>query len=200
MDNAHFDALVKKLASSTSRRSGVRAMLGIAATGAFVADADAHRGANRRHEKLACRNDQSECTADEQCCSGICKLKPGSGTDFRCVGKRKKKDKKKDRDGGDGETCVPEDGACYAGGPACCDSNTCWFNLLESSAACGICGDPGVACNAADDCCSGACQVNGNFPGAICCLTLGQPCETTFQCCNSYNGPVFCNYGTCFMS
>ncbi len=107
VDNAQFDALVKKLASSTSRRSGIRAMLGIAATGAFVADADAHRGANRRHEKLACRGTGSDCTTGDECCSGRCiakSIKQGGG--FRCGRPHRKHKDNGGKSGGGFDPCA----------------------------------------------------------------------------------------------
>ena len=96
MDTSTFDQITRRLALATTRRRSIASLVAGALGLAGISAADAARGAGRRHERLACRNDQSECTANEQCCSGICKLKPGSGTEYRCVGDEKKNEKKDD--------------------------------------------------------------------------------------------------------
>ena len=167
MESKRFDHLVRHLSTSTSRRVGIRALLGIAAAGAFAADTDAHRGGARRHEKLACRNDQSECTANEQCCSGICKAKPGSGTEFRCVGKHKKKDKNDHvrGNGGDpGPTCSTEHGFCVLNG-GCCSTLLCSSAEEGGEGMCEFCiSDGNYGCETSENCCS-----NFSNPGSFVC-------------------------------
>ena len=172
MESTKFDQLVRRLSTSTSRRAGIRVLLGIAAVGTFATETDASRGGARRHEKLACRNDQAECTADEQCCSGICKAKPGSGTEFRCVGKHKKKDKN-DHGRGNGNdpgpTCSSEHGSCVLNG-GCCST---------------------LLCNAAEDGGEGMCEF---------CISDGNyGCETDISCCGNVINPgsFVCENGRC---
>jgi len=88
MDGSSFDTITRRLAVTTSRRGGIVGIVAGALGIAGISTAEARRGAGQRHEKLACRNDQSECTTNDQCCSGICRLKPGSGTEYRCVGRK----------------------------------------------------------------------------------------------------------------
>ncbi len=149
MDGSSFDRITRRLAVATSRRGGVAALVAGALGIAGISAAEASRGAGRRHEKLACRNDQSECTAHEQCCSGICKLKPGSGTEYRCVGKKKKKDKdKKDEDkdtGGDGTCGISQDRCTQAS--ECCGDLLCDLNSLR------CCVQVNNTCEVNADCC-----------------------------------------------
>ena len=172
MDGSSFDLITRRLAVITTRRGGVAALLAGAHGIARVSTAEARRGAGQRHEKLACRNDQSECTANEQCCSGICKAKPGSGTEFRCVGKHKKKDKN-DHGRGNGNdpgpTCSSEHGSCVLNG-GCCST---------------------LLCNAAEDGGEGMCEF---------CISDGNyGCETDISCCGNVINPgsFVCENGRC---
>lgn len=170
MESNRFDRLTRSLAASTSRRAGIRALLGIAAVGAVAADTEANRGAGQRHEKLACRNDQSECTANEQCCSGICKGKPGSGTEFRCVGKHKKKDKKDHDKGGNTPepTCSTEHGPCIGSGENCCDGLLCSMQDPKMEGMCEFCISTGnYGCVDLGNCCG-----NYSSPGSVVCINL----------------------------
>jgi len=104
MDQSRFDRLARILGSAATRRAAVRGVLaGMTGIGVLgVADARP----SRRHEKLACRNANAECTSGEQCCSGSCVPRFG-GTGFRCArahgGKKKNK---KSGGGGGGDTPV----------------------------------------------------------------------------------------------
>lgn len=102
MDTSLFDRITRRLALTTTRRSGIATLLAGALSVAGRSTTNASRGAKRRSENLACRSEQSECTDNEQCCSGICKLKTGSGTEYRCVTKQKKHhERDRDRDEND---------------------------------------------------------------------------------------------------
>lgn len=167
MDGSSFDLITRRLAVITTRRGGVAALLAGSLGIARISTADAHRGAGQRHEKLACRNDQSECTANDQCCSGICKAKPGSGTEFRCVGKRKKQDKN-DHDrgnGGDpGPTCSTEHGFCVLNG-GCCSTLLCSSAEEGGEGMCEFCiSDGNYGCETSENCCS-----NFSNPGSFVC-------------------------------
>lgn len=100
MDQPRFDRLARILGSAATRRAAVRGVLaGMTGIGVLgVAEA----GPSRRHEKLACRNANAECTSGEQCCSGSCVPRFG-GTGFRCARAHggKKKNKKSGGSGGD---------------------------------------------------------------------------------------------------
>ena len=116
MDLERFDAATRRLHRMMTRRSGVVALvagaLGLAAT-------DAAAGPSRRHEKLACRNANSECTSNDQCCSQRCVPKPEGGTGYRCA---KRHARKKNRDDRDGNNPAPE--ICLPPGSQCWDANT----------------------------------------------------------------------------
>jgi len=114
MESSSFDRLAKRVRGLTTRRAitgaaaAALSSLLLLRTTTIEQHAIAKRGAGRRQEKLACRNDQSQCTTNDECCSGICKAKPGSGTEFRCVGNHKKKEKKKKDSGGIAPTPTPQ--------------------------------------------------------------------------------------------
>ena len=116
MDQHAFDRLTKLLDGGQTRRAGIRALLVGFATG-FGMRSSALANPGRRHEKLACRNANSECTSDDQCCSGSCVPKPEGGTGFRCA-KRHKKSKQGDSAGSViplGAKCVQGVDTCEAG-------------------------------------------------------------------------------------
>ena len=119
MDQLRFDTLTRTLGKRTNRRSGVfgaiGAMLGVAA----APETDAARKATRRHEKLACRNANSQCLSDDECCSGSCVPKFG-GTSFRCAKRHAKKDH--DRRKADPVTCT----VC---------ANGCVYSTIEDAVA-----------------------------------------------------------------
>ncbi len=90
MDQQRFDRLARLLGQSTSRRAGVLGAFGTVAGLAAASSAEASRKATRRHEKLACRNANSQCISDDDCCSNRCVPKFG-GTEFRCAKRHAKK-------------------------------------------------------------------------------------------------------------
>ena len=94
MDQDRFDRLARVLGKPASRRASVLGAIGTALGLVAAPAADAARKATRRHEKLACRNANSQCISDDECCSGSCVPKFG-GTEFRCAKRHAKKDKKK---------------------------------------------------------------------------------------------------------
>ena len=98
MDQDRFDRISQVLGTATSRRAGIFGAIGTALGLVAAPAADAARKATRRHEKLACRNANSQCISDDECCSGSCVPKFG-GTEFRCAKRHAKKDKKKDKGG-----------------------------------------------------------------------------------------------------
>ena len=98
MDQDRFDRLSRMLGQRASRRAGVLGAISTALGLVAAPAADAARKATRRHEKLACRNANSQCISDDECCSGSCVPKFG-GTEFRCAKRHAKKDKKKDKGG-----------------------------------------------------------------------------------------------------
>ena len=202
MDGSSFDRSTRRLSVTTSRRAGIASLLAGALGIAGVSAADAARGAGRRHEKLACRNDQSECTANEQCCSGICKPKPGSGTDFRCVGKHKKKDKKKNEK--DGAVCVEFGEPCIDSPDGCCpDFNgqnyqTCHINPVDETSHCGFCAEWGEICDPEAPVCCGSVQYNQcnyyqNVEEYLCCSGQGGGCYDDSSCCAG----LACSANTC---
>ena len=118
MDQNTFDRLAKLLGRGQTRRAGIRALVaGLAAGIGFGSAAMANPG--RRHEKLACRNANSECTSNDQCCSQRCVPKPEGGTGYRCA---KRHARKKNRDDRDGNNPAPE--ICLPPGSQCWDANT----------------------------------------------------------------------------
>ena len=163
MDGSSFDRITRRLAVSSSRRGGIATIIAGALGITGVSAVEARRGAGRRHEKLACRNDQTECTTNEQCCSGICRLKPGSGTEYRCVGKRKKREKKdKDNGGNPGPTCLAPSEVC-TDTSECCDTVNGF--CVPSNAESHCCVFDGQPCEADEDCCgfwgnNGGCATN----------------------------------------
>jgi len=98
VDRDRFDRIARVLGKPASRRASVLGAIGTALGLVAAPAADAARKATRRHEKLACRNANSQCISDDECCSGSCVPKFG-GTEFRCAKRHAKKDKKK-KDGG----------------------------------------------------------------------------------------------------
>ena len=72
MDQDRFDRISQVLGTATSRRAGIFGAIGTALGLVAAPAADAARKATRRHEKLACRNANSQCISDDECCSGSC--------------------------------------------------------------------------------------------------------------------------------
>ena len=202
MDGSSFDRLTRRLSVTSSRRAGIASLLAGALGIAGVSAADAARGAGRRHEKLACRNDQSECTASEQCCSGICRVKPGSGTGYRCVGNHKKKAKKDHKkDGGAATTChgLDEPGCWPYGqvGGDCCADLYCEGHPTLNDTVCVECIDLGFFWSPLAPCCAGTVQGISNLVD-VCCVASGQACSADSDCCGYNGSPGYtCQSGTC---
>ena len=200
MDGSSFDRLTRRLSVTSSRRAGIASLLAGALGIAGVSAADAARGAGRRHEKLACRNDQSECTASEQCCSGICRVKPGSGTGYRCVGNHKKKAKQDKKKDGGGEVCSSlGDTGCMPPNSFCCDGSYCETHptLPLSDNKCVECIELGWAWSPLAPCCAGTVQGISNLVD-VCCVASGQPCSANGDCCGFNGTPAAeCVNGTC---
>ena len=153
MDQSQFDRIARLLGAGASRRAGLRAAVGtLLGLGVAGESALAARKANRRHEKLACRNANSQCVSDDECCSGKCVEKFG-GIGFRCAKTHgKKKDKKK---GGADLVGVPTGEPCNGKTDYCIDSEASCvayesgdpagtYCLLPNGAACGA--DQDYAC------------------------------------------------------
>ena len=201
MDGSSFDRLTRRLSVTSSRRAGIASLIAGALGIAGVSAADAARGAGRRHEKLACRNDQSECTASEQCCSGFCRAKPGSGTGYRCVGNHKKKAKKDNKKDGGAETCTAlGDSGCTDFGPiesnGCCDGVACEQHP-DLRTKCVECIELGWFVSLQAPCCPGTVQGISNLID-VCCVAPGESCSASSDCCG-YNGTpaALCVSGTC---
>lgn len=111
MDQQAFDRLTKLLDRGQTRRAGIRALVVGLATG-FGMRSSTLANPKRRHEKLACRNANSECTSNDQCCSGSCVPKTEGGTGFRCA-KRHKKEKQQNG------SLVPLGARCVQGVDTC---------------------------------------------------------------------------------
>ena len=124
MDQMQFDSLARRLGKRTNRRAGVLGAIGAMLGLAIAPDAYAARKATRRHEKLACRNANSQCISDAECCSNRCVPKFG-GTEFRCAKRHANTKKKKGGKGGD------------APAPLVCDvcASGCPYQTIEAAVA-----------------------------------------------------------------
>jgi len=159
MDPSQFDRVARLLGAGASRRAGLRAAVGtLLGLGVAGESALAARKANRRHEKLACRNANSQCVSDDECCSGKCIEKFG-GIGFRCAKTHgKKKDGKKGGGGDGGLTPIPTGQACVVDVDVCADSEaSCeeYDSMDPSGTYCVL--PTGAACSADDQCFSQSC-------------------------------------------
>ena len=126
MDSRIFDNATKVLGSAITRRTGIlAAVVGLVTASGTALEGDAARKATRRHEKLACRNANSQCLSDDECCSGRCVPKFG-GTEFRCAKGRSRK-----KDGGKKGGSDPS-GNLIPNGEPCTSADTC----EDSNASC----------------------------------------------------------------
>ena len=154
MDSKIFDNATKVLGSAITRRTGIlAAVVGLVTASGTALEGDAARKATRRHEKLACRNANSECLSNEECCSGVCKPKFG-GTGFRCA---KGRGGKKSKDNGKGKN-NPVLQPIPTGEP-CTDRDTCL--------------DPAASCTTYDD---------DTPAGTYCILPASAMCIATNEC------------------
>ena len=159
MDQSQFDHITRGLAAGVTRRGGIRALLGgLLGVGVAAEGVDAARKATRRHEKLACRNANSQCVSDDECCSGKCVEKFG-GIGFRCAKTHGKKKGGKKGGGGDGGlTPIPTGQACVVDVDVCADSAASCeeYDSMDPSGT--FCVLPtGAACSADDQCFSQSC-------------------------------------------
>ena len=157
MDPRTFDRLARLIAAPASRRRTLLALAGILPAAA-VADTDAARKATRRHEKLACRNANSQCVSNDECCSNRCVPKFG-GTEFRCAkGRSRKKSDGNKQDNTPstpliptGEPCVPTD--------RCLDPDARCTTFNDDNPAGTYCLIPdGGTCTVGDFCTSHGCS------------------------------------------
>ena len=158
LEDRRFDLLTKELGKEISRRKGMRAIIG-AALGIAGFDARetlAAKKATRRHEKPACRNANSQCASDDECCSGRCVEKFG-GTGFRCAKNHGKKKGGK-KNGGGGLTPIPTGMACDVEVDVCADAAaTCEEYDSEDPSGTYCVLPTGAACSADDQCFSQSC-------------------------------------------
>ena len=118
MDGSSFDRITRRLAVTTSRRSGVAAIVAGALGIAGISAAEAVVPV-----PPVCRSTGSECTDGAQCCSGRCiakRLKNGGGS--RCARKtsNRKKKKESEHDG----ACIELEAPCV-NDDECCDGLVC---------------------------------------------------------------------------
>ncbi len=186
MDGSRFDHLTRSLAAGTSRRTVLKALLGLggaATMGGVVAEGPVE--AARRptptpipHKcpgvqtwngtKCVCPPNLSQCvpSVGPACCNDQL-VKPGAPDYSECC---------------DNACCH---GTCY-GEELCCPTGNTVCNGRD-------CCDVGQACCSVDDCCSGACYAGNQFccaagTGEIC----GDDCcdTATERCCEREGGPV----------
>ena len=193
MDGSRFDHLTRSLASGTSRRKVLKALLGLggaAAVGSAATGgpADAARRPSPTptpHKcpgvqtwngtKCACPPNLSQCVpgVGPACCNDQL-AQPGSPDYSECC---------------DNACCH---GTCYGEELCCPTGNT----VCNARACC----DAGQACCSVDDCCSGACYAGNQFccaagTGEIC----GDDCcdTATERCCERPGGPVCIPLDSC---
>ena len=143
MEMHRFDCLAKALATSTTRRTTIRALLGLAG-GAFAAGsrprgADADRCADAEYGQRCRSND--DCCSDN-CVGGSCACRPlHTRCSHRCVNLRSDET----NCGACGVTCDPfvscRDGACACSpfGRACqADASCCSKQCIAGQCACGV--------------------------------------------------------------
>jgi len=190
VDQSQFDRIARLLGAGTSRRSGVRAFVGTLLGASVAAEgADATREANRRHEKMACRNANSQCVSDDECCSGTCVEKFG-GIGFRCAKTHGKK-KNKRRGGADlvgvptGEPCNGKTDYCIDSEASCVDYDSGdpagTYCLLPAGASCGA--DQGYTC-ASQVCPAGTCVAG--VPTGDQCTAQESFCVNPAATCQQY--------------
>jgi hypothetical protein len=201
MDDRRFDAVVRALDGSLSRRRGIAAAFGALVAGsAATAEARNQRGRGKGGPKPegpcgdGSRKDNL-CESDGDCCTGICKTgirnKDGQGR-CRCVKKGKACSEDKNCCGG--RTCV--DGVCGASTPppvcnattcpdGCCALGLCVPYIGQTSAGCGTGGAECAACPSSTDACiNGACVSS--------CKVGGEACVNPNECCSQpYNLTCF---------
>ena len=165
MDQHQFDRIARLFGSGTSRRAGLRAAVGAiiglgAAKGLDPLAADAAKQPQRRHEKLPCRNQHSECIQNDQCCSNNC-VPTFGGTGFRCaapLGGGGNGKKGKNRNNGGNGYVRPQGWPCSKGQR--CERGSCRALDPVSGAPVGIfcAADNGESCSSDYGCVSFYCD------------------------------------------
>ena len=150
MNSKHFDLLAKRMVKSSSRRSFLRALTGVALGAAVVPRATS--------AGEICLAPGRYCNADSECCHQRCR----NGA-CRCpVGQQKC-----------GSTCAPADRdcGCLAAGQRRCNGSC--INKLTDRQNCGTCGNvcrPGKICSLGKCCpkgtinCNGVCKLKSACP------------------------------------
>ncbi|MGI9252221.1 MAG: hypothetical protein ACR2J8_00610, partial [Thermomicrobiales bacterium] len=171
-----FDRIATLLGSASSRRVGLRAVIG-AAIGAIPAAAAA-----KPHSQGPCGDTSREdnlCTKNSDCCTEICKPNLKNLDKMgRCRCRRQ------------GEACSKDINCCSRGGQN--------VGCIQ-----GICGNRctrlGKACTPETPCCAGSCasptsERNRGFTSGTCCLAEGEStCAKDRDCC----GGLICVAGVC---
>jgi len=163
MDENRFDALVRSLATTASRRRVLRRGA-LGALGAAVAGF-----ATRDTASAACRGGGQPCRRDRQCCSGTCRR------NRTCTA------------AGVGKPCDPgQPSDCRSGQCGCTARNTAGqlVNCTCRRATCSPQGaDPG--CGETADCCDGFCLRSRGFcfPPQQQCIPEGASCEEAPTLC-----------------
>lgn len=226
MDGNRFDDLARRAAASGSRRSFLRAALGLMLGGAVAAGAEGAEAAGRGrvNGSICTRGGDCQsryCTPDRVCacpagreeCNGACfsACHGGLGRDENCTcacppGKEmcghRCVDVQNDSEncGGCHQRCVTgacHDGqCCFAQGHACSADYQCCGGACTNGQCCK---DTSASCSANSDCCSGNCQNGacGCPAGQVLC---GGTCCASGSCCNGAccpNGQTCDALGAC---
>lgn len=166
MDGPRFDRLTRAFASTSSRRSAIKALIGFtgAVAGAAVTqEADARTIGSRPTipppPPPACPAGQmcngTCCTSGQTCCNGACCT--GSCTNGLCC---------PPQTSACGSNCCPAGLACC--GNQCCDPSLCSPTGSHCCAAgTNVCGEE--CCQPGDDCCDGECCFGVCFGEEMCC-------------------------------
>jgi hypothetical protein len=177
MDQRRFDAALRAMQTSTTRRAGLAAALAALLGSTGLTGGAVHAGprAEKRGGKRKRRTRpgsagpcgdgsraDNRCTRDSQCCTGVCETSIGRRNldgDGRCRCRRRRQDCTEDRNccgklGCYGGRCSTCRAGCSTG---CCAGDTCIAQA--SNAHCGRNGDQCVACPDGSECLDGACEV-----------------------------------------
>ncbi len=121
----------------------------------------------------ACKTISTQCSADDDCCSGICSGSAAASGSCQPV-----------PTGASGFSCKTLGETCGAG-TDCCSSN-CKGGVCVQAYACQPYGD---ICYDAKSCCSGLCDLSASTPGRCIdppggCVQGGNPCDNASNCCS----------------
>lgn len=172
MDKTHFDSLTRRLATTTTRR-----------TGAVAIALSAIRIFTSRHAAAmpiaTCRKTRQQCATNDECCSGLCRIQADPQRS-RCARPNRKRRNTKPNDDPKA-TCLELGDLCeneYAVSQGtCCEHMNC---------------EPLNPCSPSDRV---PCDRSVHPAGLLkyCCAQLGQPCTGVGDCCNQ----LWCDGGTC---